>query len=180
MGILSLSCWDFPSPSHGFSAHCRKSTLEEKNPPVRHATLSADNLVCDTRETTSSQGTQEAQVIPEGSEILLPKSSRNSSQSVSALLSDLQRSAQGIFSHLSVKCSITANASQVLSSYFCSLSAAFWLARRVTSILSGAEQHTCKPCGLFRNRDAAPSSLRCQGEWFQNIFTGNCKEKIDV
>lgn len=118
MGILSLSCWDFPSPSHGFSAHCRKSTLEEKNPPVRHATLSADNLVCDTRETTSSQGTQEAQVIPEGSEILLPKSSRNSSQSVSALLSDLQRSAQGIFSHLSVKCSITANASQVLSSFF--------------------------------------------------------------
>lgn len=60
------------------------------------------------------------------------------------------------------------------------LSAAFRLARKVTSVLSGAEQDTCKPWGTFKDTDAATCCLRRQREQFQNVFTGNCKEKINV
>lgn len=50
MGKLPLSCWDLPSLSHRFSAHCRKSTLR-KNPSVSHATVSSDNLAAGTHQT---------------------------------------------------------------------------------------------------------------------------------
>lgn len=114
MGKLPLSCWDLPSPSHRFSAHCRKSALR-KNPPVSHATVSSDNLVCDTHQTTSPQGTQEAQVISESTQ------SRNPASKIKwklfPLLSGLQGFIQGIFSHFSVKYNVTAATSQVLPSF---------------------------------------------------------------
>lgn len=55
----------------------------------------------------------------------------------------------------------------------------FCQARRFTSIVSGAEQDTCKSSSLFGNRDAVPSRLISQEEQFQNVFTGNCNEKIN-
>lgn len=78
------------------------------NPSCKLCHLSSYNLVSDTLQITSSQGTQKAQV---------PASSRDSSQSIPSLLTDLQRSTQGIFSHLSAKCSVTTTTSQFLASF---------------------------------------------------------------
>lgn len=91
------------------------------------------------------------------------------------LLSDLQGSIQGIFSHLSVKHNVTA--AQVRF-FFAICQQHFFQSRRVTSILSGAAQDTCKSSSLFGNRDEAPSILISQEEQFQNVFTDNCNEKI--
>lgn len=55
----------------------------------------------------------------------------------------------------------------------------FCQARRVTSILSGAEQDTCKSSSLFGNKDAAPGRMISREEQFQNVFAGNYNEKIN-
>lgn len=124
-------------------SHCRKSMFR-KNPscepcqpqgmqhglPLLTICYRIHSKVLVSRETRRSKLFQK---VP-WAEMLLPKSSRNIFQSISALLSDLQGSTQGIFSHLSVKCSTAAMASQVLSSFS---------SRAVSSVSTSQKGYLC-------------------------------------